>query len=321
MSRFTVVIADDRYASYREEESVLGEVDARIEIFRSGSAAEARKAFAAADGILVNLFPITAEVIGSLDGCRVISRYGVGYDNVDVEAATRRGIWVAFVPDYCFEDVSDHALALLLGCARSIPYKDRKVREGKWNLHRDRPCNRIQGTTLGMVGYGAAARCMHRKVMGLGFARVLVYDPYERISAIKAAGGTPVDFPTLLKESDFVSLHVPLTKETRHMIGVEQIAMMKKSAMLINTSRGSVIDEAAVGRALLEGRLAAAGLDVFEKEPVPPDSVLLTLDNVILTDHAGWYSEESEVELKTKAARNVAAVLAGGKPVYPVNRL
>ena len=321
MSRFTVVIADDRYASYREEESVLGEVDARIEIFRSGSAAEARKAFAAADGILVNLFPITAEVIGSLDGCRVISRYGVGYDNVDVEAATRRGIWVAFVPDYCFEDVSDHALALLLGCARSIPYKDRKVREGKWNLHRDSPCNRIQGTTLGMVGYGAAAQCMHRKVMGLGFARVLVYDPYERISAIKAAGGTPVDFATLLRESDFVSLHVPLTKETRHMIGAEQIAMMKKSAMLINTSRGPVIDETAVGRALQEGRLAAAGLDVFEKEPVPPDSVLLTLDNVILTDHAGWYSEESEVELKTKAARNVAAVLAGGRPPYPVNRL
>lgn len=321
MSRFTVVIADDRYASYREEEEVLREVDARIVVFRSGSGSEARDLFASADGILVNLFPMTAEVIGGLNGCRVISRYGVGYDNVDVEAATRKGIWVTFVPDYCFEDVSDHALALLLGCARSIPYKDRKVREGKWNLHRDRPCHRIQGTTLGMVGYGATARCMHRKVAGLGFARVLVYDPYERVSAIKAAGGIPVDFPTVLRESDFLTLHVPLTAETRHMVGEEQIALMKKSAMLINTSRGPVVDEAAVGRALKEGRLAAAGLDVFEKEPIPPDSVLLTLDNVILTDHAGWYSEESEVELKTKAARNVAAVLAGGKPPYAVNRI
>jgi D-3-phosphoglycerate dehydrogenase / 2-oxoglutarate reductase len=321
VSRFTVVIADDRYASYREEEEVLRGVGAEIRIFRSGSPEEARQAFAPADGILVNLYPMTAELIESLHGCRVISRYGVGYDNVDVEAATRRRIWVTFVPDYCFEDVSDHALALLLGCARSIPYKDRKVREGRWNLHRDRPCNRIQGTTLGLVGYGAAARCMHRKVMGLGFARVLVYDPYERISAIKAAGGEPVDLGALLQRSDFVSLHVPLTGETRHMIGEAQLAVMKRSAMLINTSRGPVIDEPAVARALAEGRLAAAGLDVFEKEPIPRDSLLLTLDNVILTDHAGWYSEESEVELKTKAARNVAAVLAGGRPAYPVNRL
>jgi len=177
MSRFTVVIADNRYASYHEEESVLREVDAGVEIFASSSAAQARKTFAAADAILVNLFPMTADIIEGLQKCRVISRYGVGYDNVDVETATRKGIWVARVPDYCFEDVADHALALLLACVRKIPYKDRMVREGRWNLHKDQPCYRMAGRTLGIIGYGNAGRCLHRKVFGFGFARVLVCDP------------------------------------------------------------------------------------------------------------------------------------------------
>ncbi|HVO40587.1 MAG TPA: C-terminal binding protein [Spirochaetia bacterium] len=321
MSRFTVVIADDRYASYREEEDVLREIDARIEVFRGTSPAEAQAAFAKADGILVNLFPVTAEVINGLDGCRVISRYGVGYDNVDVEAATKRGIWVTFVPDYCFEEVADHALALLLCCIRKIGYKDRMIRQGRWNLHRDQPIYRVEGKTLGILGYGNAAHTLLRKVSGLGFGRVLMCDPYVRASTIKAAGAVPVDLATLLSESDCISVHVPLTPETRHMIGRSELALVKSGAILVNTARGPVLDEQALAEALESGRLGGAGLDVFEREPLPMESPLRRLDNVVFTDHAGWYSEESEVELKTKAARNVAAVLAGGKPPYPVNRV
>ncbi len=322
MSRFTVVIADNRYASYDEEEAVLREVDA--ERARSSlplPPPQARKAFAAADAILVNLFPMTADIIEGLQKCRVISRYGVGYDNVDVEAATRKGIWVARVPDYCFEDVADHALALLLGCIRKIAYKDRMMREGSWNLHRDQPCYRMAGRTLGIIGYGNAARCLHRKVFGFGFARVLVCDPYVRASVIRAAGAVPVPLSTLLAEADYISLHVPLTPETRHLIGARELAKMKRGVILVNTSRGHVVDEPALAEALRDGHLAGAGLDVFEEEPVPRGSLLRTLDNVIFTDHAGWYSEESVVELKTKAAQNVAAVLAGGAPAYPVNSI
>ena len=199
MSRFTVVIADDRYASYHEEEEVLREVDAEVRVFRAGSAEDARRAFASAHGILVNLFPITADLIESLEGCRVISRYGVGYDNVDVEAATRKQIWVTFVPDYCFEEVADHALALLLCCIRKVGYKDRMVRQGKWNTHRDQPCYRVEGRTLGIIGYGNAAHTLLRKVSGLGFGRVLMCDPYVRASTIKAAGAVPWTFPSSLR--------------------------------------------------------------------------------------------------------------------------
>jgi len=321
MSRFTVVIADNRYSSYDEERAVLSEAGADIRNFRSQSPEEARAAFADADAILVNLFPMTAEVIQALPRCRVISRYGVGYDNVAVEAATRRGIWVTFVPDYCFEEVADHALALLLNCMRKVSYRDRMIRQGRWNVHRNQPAYRVEGRTLGILGYGNAAHTLLRKVSGLGFGRVLMCDPYVRASTIKAAGAVPVDLSTLLMESDYISVHVPLTDETRRMIGRAELALVKPGAILVNTARGPVLDEAAVADALREGRLGGAGLDVFETEPLPADSPLRQLENVVLTDHAGWYSEESLVELKTKAARNVAAVLAGGVPPYPVNRV
>ena len=319
MSRFTVVIADNRYASYAEETAVLSEIDAKVRVFSSSDAGEARAAFAEADAILVNLFPMTAEVIEGMPRCRVISRYGVGYDNVAVEAATRRGIWVTFVPDYCFEEVADHALALLLCCIRKVGYKDRMIRQGRWNLHRDQPCYRVEGRTLGILGYGNAAHTLLRKVSGLGFGRILMCDPYVRASTIKSAGAVPVDLPRLLSESDYISVHVPLTEETRHMIGRAELARVKRGAILVNTARGPVLDEQALAEALDSGQLGGAGLDVFEKEPLPADSPLRKLDTVVFTDHAGWYSEESVVELKTKAARNAAAVLQGNVPPYPVN--
>lgn len=321
-SRFRVAVTDDRYGgAYDEERAVLAELGAELAVNDFKSEDEAIAGLAAADGVLVNLFPMSARVISSLRRCRVLSRYGVGFDNVDVAAATAKGIWVARVPDYSIEDVSDQALALLLACVRGVAYKDRGVRAGRWNMHKEVPTHRIAGRTLGLVGYGAIARCLHRKVSGFGLARVLVVDPYVDAAAVRKAGAEPVDLDRLLRESDYVSVHVPLGPETRGMIGAREIGLMKPAAILVNTSRGPVVDERAVAAALAERRIAAAGLDVFETEPLAADSPLRRLENVVLSDHAGWYSEESVPELKSKAARNVAAVLAGGKPAYPVNSI
>ena len=318
---FKVAVTDDRYGSYTEEENVFREIDAELIILDPGNKAEFEKVIQEVDALLVNLHPMDIGKIENLQKCKVISRYGVGYDNVDVEAATQKGIWVARVPDYSIEDVSDQALALMLGCIRKVAYKDRLIRTGKWNLHDDQPCHRMKDGVLGLIGYGAIARRFHEKTGGFGFSRVLVYDPFVKEEDIRKSGAVPADLSRVLSESDYVSVHVPLNESTRKMVGEKQLSIMKKGSILINTSRGGVLDEQAVADALLTGKITGAGLDVFEVEPLPPGSPLRKLDNVILSDHTGWYSEESKEELKTKAALNIVAVLKGGKPVYPVNEI
>ncbi len=321
MSKYLVVVTDDRFGTYNEEKEVLKELDVELRVFNCTTEDDVIKVVKEADGVLANLAPITKRVIRSMERCKVISRYGVGYDSVDVDAATERGIWVARVPDYSFEDVSDHALALLMGAVRKITYKDRKIREGKWNIKKEQPIHRVKGRVLGLVGYGAIARTFHRKVSGLGLSRVLVYDPFVGENVIAKAGGRKVSFEELLRNSDFISIHVPLNSETFHMFGEHEFELMKRDVIVINTSRGSVIDERALIEALEMGRVGYACLDVFETEPLPEDHPLKSLDNVILTDHTGYYSEESLVELKTKAARNVLEVLKGNKPIYSVNSI
>jgi len=321
MSKYQVIVTDDRFGSYKEEEEVLGEIDAVLEVYNCQNRRECIEATRYADGVIVNLFPLTYEIISEMRNCKVISRYGVGYDNVDVKAATKAGIWVTRVPDYATEDVSDHALALLLGCIRKISYKDREIRRGKWDLHKEQPVYRIKDKILGLIGYGAIARALKRKVSGLGLAKVLVFDPFLDSSIIEKDGGVPVDFITLIKESNYISIHVPLNDNTKHMIGDNEISKMKKSAILINTSRGAIVKESAICKALQSGDIGYAGLDVFENEPLQVDNQLLKLNNVILSDHAGWYSEESIVELKRKAAKNIVEVLSGFNPTYPVNNV
>jgi len=313
------MVTDDRYGSYSEEEKVLKKIGAAVEVYNLVDEEQAIEVLREADGILVNLHPLPARVIAALERCKVISRYGVGYDNVDVDQATAKGIWVARVPDYCLEDVSDQALALLLACIRKVTFKDRRIREGGWNLHKEQPSFRIAGKTLGLIGYGAIARTLHRKVSGFGLDRVLVFDPFLDPQTITKNGGQAVDLRSLLKESDYVSVHAPLNDKTRGMVAARELSQMKKSGILINTSRGPLLDEKAVAEALADGKIAAAGLDVFESEPLPEQSPLRRLENVVLSDHAGWYSEESVAELKTKAAQNVLEVLEGRPPLYPVN--
>ena len=319
MSTYRVVILDDRFGAYSEEEKVLKSVNASIDVCDFNDYQEAINVLRDADGVLINLFPLTATTIAGMKKCQVISRYGVGYDNVDVDAATRAGIWVARVPDYGVEDVSDHALALLLGCIRKLAYKDKRIRSGAWDLQKEQPIHRIRGSTLGLIGFGLIGQALHRKVSGLGLKQVLVHDPFVASSEILRAGAEPSNLDTLLKASDYVSIHAPLNEKTTHMIGKPQLALMKKRAIFVNTARGPIVDENALFEALESKQIDYAGLDVFEQEPLPDESPLRRLDNVMLTDHAAWYSDESTRELQMKTAKNVAEVLSGKRPTYPVN--
>ncbi len=253
MARHRVIILDDRFDSYREEHDVLAEVDAEVVNVRAPVDQADPKLVAEAEGVLLNLFRLDAAAIGRLKRCKVISRYGVGYDNVDVEAATRAGIWVANVQHYAKEDVSDHALALLLACVRRVTERDRAIRKGEWNTTSRLKAARLAGKTLGLIGYGDIARCLHRKVSGFGLARVIVSDPYVDDAAVRAAGAEPAPLERLLAESDFVSVHAPLAAATRGMIGAAALASIKPGAILVNTSRGPLVDEKALVEALRHG--------------------------------------------------------------------
>jgi D-3-phosphoglycerate dehydrogenase / 2-oxoglutarate reductase len=318
MSQFKVVIADSRYPAYDEEKAVLEPIGAEVVVERSDDETVIAGLVRDADALIVNLAPVTAAVVAAMTRCRCVSRYGVGYDNVDVKALRERGIYLANVPGFCSEDVSDHAFALFMDCVRKISRKDRHVRRGEWNLTGLQPVHRIAGRTFGFVGYGAIAQIFHRKLSGFQLGRVLVADPVLTDEAAARSGVERVDLETLLRESDYISLHAPVLPSTRGMIGAAQLAAMKSGAILINTARGPLVDEDALAEALRNETIACAGLDVYNKEPLDADSPLLSLDNVTLTDHAGWHSEESMVELKTMAAQNVAETLLHGKPRFIV---
>ena len=317
-ARPKVLILGSPVPGHRPEREIL-EPLAEIVTARVDAGAELAAAVRDVDAAMIGLQPFDAPLIAGMRRCRVISRYGIGYDNIDVAAATGAGIWVARVPDYGWEDVSDHAIALLLACARDLRSYDRLARAGRPG--RPRSLFRMKERTCGVIGCGGIGRALVRKLGGFGLAGILVHDPYLSAEQVAAAGGVASDLDTLLRESDFVSLHTPLTEETRQMIGAAQLRLMKPTAILINTARGGLVDQDALAAALADGTIAAAGLDVFETEPLPTDSPLVGLDNVILSNHVAWYTEESAVELATKAARNVSEVLAGRPPVYPLNRI
>jgi D-3-phosphoglycerate dehydrogenase len=319
-----IVISDDRFGWIDEERRVFG--DACLVTADCHSERALIEACAGADGILLNQAPMTAAVIRTLERCRVISRYGIGYDNVDTAAAAAAGIWVTNVPAYCTEEVAEHALGLLLACVRAIPEKDRAVRGGLWNINR--PIRRMSGRTLGIVGFGETGRALWEKVQGFAFDRILIADPRGEQKLCRARGkeafrhfkGEAASFDYLVSHSDFISFHVPLNESTRHCVNARTIERMKDGAILVNTARGAVFDEAALAAALAAGKLAAAGLDVFEHEGPDAASRLADLPNVVLTDHSAYYSAESVSELKTRTALNARDVLEGRVPKTPVNR-
>lgn len=262
--------------------------------------------------------PFTARVIAAMPACRAIIRYGVGIESVDQAEATRRGIVVANAADFCTEEVSDHAAALLLASARRISYFDRWVRGGGWHGFKlDQPLRRVSCLTLGLVGWGRIAQAVARKMSGFQM-RLLVADPYVR-SIPKDAKVELVPLEKLLRESDLISLHVPLMPETKHLIGESSLRLMKPSAFLVNTSRGGVVDQAALVRALEEKRLGGAALDVFEEEPLPAGSPLRTMERVMLTPHYAAASQDAMAHLHRTVTDSVAAILHGFWPPFPVN--
>ncbi|MFC1994634.1 C-terminal binding protein [Chloroflexota bacterium] len=270
---------------------------------------------------------ITRLVMENSPRLRFIMSMGIGYEGVDVDAATDLGILVANVPDYCLEEVSDHAMALLLACSRQVVRLDNAARSGKWMPEGQSPeimakvwplISRLSGKTLGLVGFGRIPRTLVPKAKGFGI-RIIAYDPYVPESVARELGVELVGLEQLLKESDFVSLHAALTTTSRHLIGLEQLRMMRPSAYLINTSRGPVIDEQALSTALKEGIIAGAAVDVTDPEPPSADSPLYAMDNLIITAHTAHYSPQAFAEAFARPVHEVIRVAKGEWPVGLVN--
>ena len=310
-----IVITDCDHPSVEIERTILSEIDPEFILAYCNTEDEVIEVAKDADGIINQYAPITRRVIESLKRCKVIARYGVGVDNIDIEAATEYGIIIANVPDYCVDEVSTHTMALILSCARGITLLDSKISEKIWDFTLAKPLFRTKGKTLGLFGLGKIARAVAQKASGFGF-KIIAYDPY--ISKVNGEIKL-VKFPQLLSDSDFISIHTPLTDKTRHSFGESELKTMKKTAYLINTARGPIIDERNLYVALKERWIAGAALDVMEKEPPDWENILPKLNNLIITPHISFYSEESYVELKTKTAKAVLSVLKGGLPRAMVN--
>jgi D-3-phosphoglycerate dehydrogenase len=277
------------------------------------------EACADADGILVLREPVTAKVIAGLDRCKVISRFGVGLDSIDVAAATEAGIVVTNVPDSNTDEVATHAIAMVMALTRRLNEFDRSVRSGSWDaLGVGRGIRRFDRLVLGLVGLGRIGRLVAERARALGL-QVCAYDPQLSPEQVRGLGVEPVGLDDLISGADVVSLHVPLTEETAGLLDRGRIGRMKPGAIVINVSRGGLIDEGALADALISGHLAGAGLDAFAEEPAAPQHPLLGLPQVLLSPHAAHYSEQSYEEVRTKAFADLAAVLRGEPPRYPVN--
>lgn len=257
------------------------------------------------DGMIVNLTKVDAAAMNDFARCKVIARLGVGVDSVDLGAAREKGIVVANVPEYCVDEVSDHTLALILSLVRKLAAAEADVRSGIWDQLRYRPIRRASELTLGLVGVGRLGEALARKAAAIGF-NLLAHDPHSRSDTVQLV---PLD--ELLAEADILSLHAPSLPETKGMIGAKEFAQMKRGALIVNTSRGELIDEVALVMALNSGQLGGAALDVFAEEPLPLEAPLRECANVLMTPHIAFYSEESVRDLQRKAVDAVLAVLAG----------
>ncbi len=319
MAKWTVLITDYNYPDLAVEREALAHWDAMVTPAQCATPQEVLEAGKDADALISQYAPITEEVIRGLTRCRAVGRYGIGVDNIDVQAATGRGIAVINVPSYCEDEVSDHALAMLLAWARRIPHYAHEVRTGMWDWKTGRPIRRLRGQVLGLLGFGRIAQRLAEKAEALGLV-VIAHDPYLPDDVFTEASVKRVEFDALLSRSDFLSLHVPATPTTRHLVSETALSKMKPTACLINTSRGPVVDEAALSEALERGDLAGACLDVMEREPPAAGSRLLQLPNVLLSPHAAWYSDESLIDLRRKVADDVGRALHGLLPRGLVNR-
>ncbi|HEY8582828.1 MAG TPA: C-terminal binding protein [Capillimicrobium sp.] len=317
MSGPLVLITDAPWGSTHVEEAALSEVRARVVLAGSGGAEEALLELAPqADAILTCFAQVTAAVVAAAPRLQVVGRYGVGTDNIAVAEATRRDIPVTNVPVYCVEEVAEHVLGMLLSLVRGLHRYDRAVREGDWSLAPGLPTRRVAGQTLGVIGFGAIGQHVARLAQGIGMS---VIASGRDDGPISRAGVEPVGIEELARRSDAVTLHVPLTEETRGLVDARFLSLMRPSAYLVNCARGAIVDHDALAQALADGAIAGAAMDVFEPERLPRDHPLLRSDRLLATPHTAYYSEESMTTLARLAAENVAAVLAGRRPAALVN--
>jgi len=317
MAQLQVAVSDSVFPNLDPARAVLSKIGAQLHLAEEAKPEAIMRVAKDADALFATYAKITAEMIRQMTRCRIISRFGIGVDNVDIPTATERGIVVTKVPDYCIDEVSDHAVALLLAAVRKIPLANSMVHAGRWEMPAVVPIHRLRGTVLGLVGFGRIPQLVAPKAQSFGI-QVVAYDPYIPKSVFESAKVRSVEFAELLKMSDYVSIHSPLLPETTGLFNAEAFRQMKPHAYLINTARGPIVDEAALAHALDAGQLAGAALDVMTKEP-PTGSPLLGRPNVIITPHTSFYSEESLVDLQTKAAEEVVRVLQGQAPKNPVN--
>lgn len=308
--RFKVLVSDQVFPDIDVETGVLGEIGADIEV-ADGTVEDLVRRGTDADAVLNTYLPIDESMIGKLGLCRVIARYGIGVDNIDLVAARAAGIVVTNVPDYCVDEVSTHTVALLLALLRRVPDADRAVRAGQWSLAGLRPIQRMDTVTVGLIGFGRIGRRVSSVLSALG-CRIVVHDPY-----LEPGPGSPalVALPELLRSSDAISLHVPLTPKTAGIINADSIALMPQHAVLVNTSRGGLVELDDLAAALNGERIRAAALDVLPAEPADAARVA-GVKNLLLTPHMAYYSEQAIRESQLKAATQVAKVLTGGAPEF-----
>ena len=312
-----VIVADCDHESIDIERAVLKDLCPDIPWLKCQTEDAVIEQCAGAEALIIMYAPLTRRVIQHLKRCKIIARYGVGVDTIDLKAAAEFGIIASNVPDYGTQEVSDHALAMMLTLSRKIGIANAQIKQGIWDFRLARPIHRHQLQTLGVIGIGRIGAAMAHKTHALGM-KVIAYDPYVPRARVPDYV-TMVGFDELMRRSDVVSVHCPLTDETRLMVDAKMLGLMKPTAYLINTARGNIVDETALERMLADKTIAGVALDVFASEPAPASSPLMKYDNFICTPHMAWHSTESAQELKRKAAEEVGRVLRGEPPMYQVN--
>ena len=319
MSKFRVVITDHGFPNLRHEEDVITSAGGELIVAQCKTTAEASAAAQGADALLVQWAPVDAAVIAGLENCKVIVRYGIGYDNVDLAAAKAKGIAVCNVPDYGIHEVAEHAVSLALALTRQLSAIDARLRAGTWKITPDRQMPSLRDMTFATAGFGRIARSAHHMMRGFDGKRI-AYDPFVPADVMQMEGVEKVEVDDLFTRADIISLHLPLTAETKHFVNAERLKEMKHTAIIVNTARGPLIDTIALADALQSDQIAGAGIDVFEQEPLQADHPLFKAPRAVLTSHVAWYSESSIPRLQRLAAEEVARGLKGEPLKNRVNK-
>ena len=315
---FRVTLIDHEWEDLLIEESMLSEANVQFTVLQSRDKAEIIQAAQQSDAIIILYANIDREIMEAAPNLKLISRFGIGINMVDVEAATELGIQVANVNDYCVDEVSDHALASIMAAARNLFVYYEDTNAGGWDFKKAQIPLRASEAVVGLLGYGKIPRRLGQKLNAIGY-QVKAYDPFVSAEKMEEDGVVKATIDEIMISSDFVSIHVPLIKATHHLMGERELKMMKKSAFIINTARGPIIDEKALVAALENKEIAGAFLDVTEEEPLPLVHPLRHLKQVVLTPHAAWYSVDAFREIREKAVRNVVEKSKGKNPTYLLN--